>query len=368
MTIQLVRAWPPGYGGVERVAHEIGNIKGWRTYSFAADAKTDLRTDDPLPVRYPRVRLPALNHGKLTIPMASLALLQLLRSPEPLLAHLPCPASLAVCLLARLIRPNRPIVVYWHAFLNRHSKFIGLYEEVAIQFARKCTQVITTSPILRRELQQRGCPREAVLVLPCCISEASEAYSLAVQTRRANSNKPLQVLSIGRLDSYKRIDWLIEAADAAQRHLGSRQPQFILHIVGDGPRRATFEAMATRTSVPVQFWGRLSEADKQTRIVEADVLVLPSDTCNEAFGIVQLEAMAAGMLSLAFSTKDSGMGWVCDLPDLQWSQNRNGLAAVLIELASDRQRAIQLGEQARQRYRQLFARSTWVQTMLSMEC
>ena len=33
-TDQLLREWPPGYGGVERVAHELATVWGGRVWSF----------------------------------------------------------------------------------------------------------------------------------------------------------------------------------------------------------------------------------------------------------------------------------------------------------------------------------------------
>ena len=36
MIIQLLREWPPGYGGVERVAHELALVWGGIVYSLDA--------------------------------------------------------------------------------------------------------------------------------------------------------------------------------------------------------------------------------------------------------------------------------------------------------------------------------------------
>ena len=113
---------------------------------------------------------------------------------------------------------------------------------------------------------------------------------------------------IGRLDSYKRLDWLIEAL------AGVRGPWQLL-VVGDGPRRAAFELLCrqrigARSGEQVRFLGRLSEEAKQACLATADVLVLPSDRSTEAFGIVQLEAMAAGIPAWPFSVgAQAWVGW-----------------------------------------------------------
>ena len=173
---------------------------------------------------------------------------------------------------------------------------------------------------------------------------------------------PLRVLFIGRLDSYKRLDWLLEA-------LSSLKEPWSLAVVGDGPRRLAFEALSGRlfgANAAVTFLGRLDEAAKVEQLASADVLVLPSDRSTEAFGIVQLEAMAAGMPSLAFQHHRSGMGWVGQLPGLSWSQQPDQLLMVLNQLATSPDLRSELGLEARERYLNLFARKVWLRCLQSV--
>ena len=117
----------------------------------------------------------------------------------------------------------------------------------------------------------------------------------------AEEGEPLRILFIGRLDSYKRLDWLLES-------LVKMKNPWRLSVVGDGPNRRRFEEIVQHffhdqlKDDPrlVQFHGRVSELEKQQQIANSDVLVLPSDRSNEAFGIVQLEAMAAGRIPSCF--------------------------------------------------------------------
>ena len=37
---QLLREWPPGYGGVERVVHELASVWGGTVYSFDVQARS----------------------------------------------------------------------------------------------------------------------------------------------------------------------------------------------------------------------------------------------------------------------------------------------------------------------------------------
>ena len=75
---QLLREWPPGYGGVERVAHELGSVWGGPAFSFDVQGQACL-LNDPLPVVYSRVRLRSTNlFGRLFLPLPSRSLILLL--------------------------------------------------------------------------------------------------------------------------------------------------------------------------------------------------------------------------------------------------------------------------------------------------
>ena len=360
---QLLREWPPGYGGVERVAHELASVWGGAVYSFDVQ-RQGAKGHDPFPVSYERLTIPsAKTFGRLYLPLPSRALWCLLNSPNPLHGHLPSPGVLLLLMLARLVRPRRRVTAHWHCFLQPGSgvngRLFAVYQWLALWLVPKLSAVVTTSPMLAQELERCGCAHDRVFVLPCCLSQQQEQLGLALPGPEASASEMLRVLYIGRLDSYKRLDWLLEA-------LSTLRSPWKLAVVGDGPKRAQFERLAERLvhdPSSVRFYGRLDEAAKFHQLSLSDVLVLPSDTSNEAFGIVQLEAMAAGRPSLAFDQIRSGMGWVGRLSCLSWSQSVEGLPDVLQKLADQPQLRRSLSLQARERYQLMFARSVWLQQL-----
>ena len=361
--IQLLREWPPCFGGVERVAHELASVWGSPVVSFDAQQRAAVEPD-PLPVVYPRVVLPCVGpFSRLLLPRPSRRLWDLLSGRQPLYGHLPSPGVLALLVLARLLQPRRRVLAHWHCFLASsegwNGVLFGVYQWLALRVMPWLSGVVTTSPLLADELVRCGVARRRVHVLACCLSVDQEQQALALPLRAAGASPCLRLLFIGRLDSYKRLDWLLEAAAVL------RAP-WRLDVIGDGPHRRQFEALSRqllRGAEQVQFHGRLSEKAKLARLAQVDVLVLPSDRSNEAFGIVQLEAMAAGIPALAFHCPRSGMGWVGQLPGLVWDQSRQGLPAVLQQLSEDSQLRARLGEQARERYQRLFARSIWMRDL-----
>ena len=365
VTLQLLREWPPGYGGVERVAHELASV--WRGSVFSLDVQKVSTLDlDPLFVNYQRRRILSIRiFGRFFLPLPCKPLIDLLFSSRPLHGHLPSPGVLIILLVALLLQPNRRITVHWHCFLETSSGLdsilLRLYQRFALFLIPHFSSVFTTSPLLADELLNFGCLPERLIVLPCSLSENQESTYLSLPSLKLETRATLRVLFIGRLDSYKRLDILLHA-------LSTLRSSWTLSVVGDGTKRIFFEQLTydlfgqpeTSDEYPVKYLGRLSEHDKLLCLRESDLLVLPSDRCNEAFGIVQLEAMAAGRPSLAFNLPRTGMGWVCQLPGLSWNQSPQGLSAVLQQLADDPHLLNTLSQQSRARYLELFSRSVWL--------
>jgi glycosyltransferase involved in cell wall biosynthesis len=97
-------------------------------------------------------------------------------------------------------------------------------------------------------------------------------------------------LYVGRFYRRKRIDVLLRAA-AIVRH---RIPGFELRIVGNGPCAPAWRALARELKLDgaVTWLGDITRAELAAEYNRATVFSLPS--VQEGFGIVLLEAMAAG--------------------------------------------------------------------------
>jgi phosphatidylinositol alpha-mannosyltransferase len=105
------------------------------------------------------------------------------------------------------------------------------------------------------------------------------------------------ILFVGRFEPRKGLDVLLEAF----ARLKPRHPALRLVVVGDGPRRPAYERWVAERAVPdVSFVGRVSGAELPAYYQHATVYCAPN-TGNESFGIVLLEAMAAGCPVVASS-------------------------------------------------------------------
>ena len=110
------------------------------------------------------------------------------------------------------------------------------------------------------------------------------------------------VLSVSRLVPRKGMDTLIEAA--ARLASSGRHPQLTVAIAGSGRDRPRLDHLIKRTGAPVRLLGRVPSPDLPGLYACADVFAL---CCRarwggleqEGFGIVFLEAAAAGIPSVA---------------------------------------------------------------------
>lgn len=97
------------------------------------------------------------------------------------------------------------------------------------------------------------------------------------------------VLCVGRLEPRKGAATLIEA----MRDVQSRVPDASLVMVGDGPDASGLAGLARRTGTRVTFVRDVGDDDLPAYYQAADVVCAPA-LGGESFGIVLLEALAAG--------------------------------------------------------------------------
>lgn len=129
---------------------------------------------------------------------------------------------------------------------------------------------------------------------------AAPAERAAVRERYGLRPDDVVVLGLSRLVPRKGFDVLIRAV----ADLVPSRPALRLAVAGAGRDRSRLERLAARTGVPVRFLGRVPDDDLPAVHAMADVFAM---VCRnrwfgleqEGFGIVFLEAAAAGVPQLA---------------------------------------------------------------------
>lgn len=155
------------------------------------------------------------------------------------------------------------------------------------------------------------------------------------------------VLGVGRMVYYKGFEYLLRAMKTIDAHL---------LLIGDGPLKNDLEHMASLLGISdrVTFLGDIK--DVRPYYHAADVFALPSIARSEAFGIVQLEAMACG-IPVVNTNIDSGVPFVSphEISGLTVPvADTEALGKAITSLLDDPLRRQKLGKGGRNRVEQEF--------------
>lgn len=204
--------------------------------------------------------------------------------------HFPDPMSH----LASMVLPKSiPRVISWHSDIVKQKQLLKLYRPwqyrqimqaaavivpTAAHFSSS-TQISANYPLAKRHIIPYG--------LDYTQHTNTNAMAGTTDAIRQRSQGRFVVFALGRHVGYKGFDVLLEALQHTDAYLV---------LGGDGPLRGMLQAQAQQLGIADRVWfsGRLSAADMAACYQACDVFCLPSVTPNEAFGLVQLEAMACG--------------------------------------------------------------------------
>lgn len=142
------------------------------------------------------------------------------------------------------------------------------------------------------------------------IPNAIDLNSYKAPRTRDDSGKVKTIFYIGRLEARKGVKYLIKAF----AELLKTKPDVRLVVGGDGPDRRKLEQLVAELGVQenVKFLGYMSTKDKIHRLRTADLFCAPA-LYGESFGIVLLEAMGCGLVTVAgdnpgYSSVMKGLG------------------------------------------------------------
>ena len=207
---------------------------------------------------------------------------------EPHVVHIHEPATPMVSAAAALFGP-KPIIGTFHAWSHKDRAY-RLVAPLARKAAARLDAKIAVSPAaLRFAAEAMHLPQGSFRVVPNGVHVAQYAKAEPIPELH-DPDRPL-LLFVGRLESRKGLDVLIRAF----LRLRTTMPRVRLCVVGEGPERERTQQMVPPSIRPdVLFVGAVAEDQKARYHASADVFVAPN-TGGESFGIILLEAMAAGL-------------------------------------------------------------------------
>lgn len=114
--------------------------------------------------------------------------------------------------------------------------------------------------------------------------------------KRRNDSKPQKtIFYVGRLENRKGVSYLLRAF----KLLNEKRPGVSLVIAGAGPDRDKLENLVKSLDIQnVTFLGYVSDKQKVAYLRSSDLFCAPSPY-GESFGLVLLEAMASGLVTVA---------------------------------------------------------------------
>ena len=363
--LHVGKFFPPHPGGIESVSAELCAGLAARGIDM-----TMLAHADPGTMRTWHGRIDGVDVTRVAClgnlfyapvsPTFASHLRRLVAERKPDLLHLHVPNTSAFWPLMSGSARRIPWVVHWHADIPPGSQSAALrwgyriYRPWERALLKRASAIIATSADYRDSSEALAPYRAKTHVIPLGIGEAApDAHN---DTNIQWPGPGLRVLAVGRLSYFKGFDVLLHALAAT--------PDCSLILVGDGECGTALRALARQLGIEsrVRFTGRIDmDSTGRARLAaiyaKADVFCLPSTERAESFGIVLLEAMRAGLPTIASAIPGSGVNYVVrdgETGLMTAPGDVASLAAALARLRDDTALRRQLGEAGHRRWREEF--------------
>jgi glycosyltransferase involved in cell wall biosynthesis len=365
--LQIFKYYAPHVGGVEKVAQDIAEgLKGLvdtRVLAAHENCRTIEETINGIGVtRAGRVIT------RFSVPVAPrfpFLMRQMATRSDILHFHLPYPWADFSYFLAR---PHGRVVVWWHSEIVKPKFLTKLYKPLLKRFLKKADRIIVAAPQLVDKSPFLVQFKDKCRVIPIGIDISrfilNPEMKNQVRTIKEKYKNKKIILFVGRLIYYKGLNYLIDAM--AMIH----HSDILLLIVGEGPLKAQMEDIAAEKGISDQvvFLGKLDDQELIHHFHACDVFVLPSIANTEAFGIVQLEAMACGKpvistdlpTGVPFVNQHKKTGLIVP------PQNATELANAIKTLITDEQLAHTFGTAGKQRVQEEFTLQVMINRVLAL--
>lgn len=259
------------------------------------------------------------------------------------------------------------VILWWHSDIVRQKKVMLLVKPFMMRLLKRADKIMVATESHIDNSAYLGEFRNKCVVIPFGIKiDDRDQDQDQDQDRRMNddvndSDRQVRVLFAGRLVHYKGCDVLLKAF--------TKVSGAVLTIAGTGPLEEDLRKQARELGISgrVHFTGSISDEDMGKAFDQCELFVLPSVTKNEAFGLVQIEAMSRGK-PVINTNLPSGVPTVS--LDRQTGitvepYDAEGLAEAINSLVGDRELRLKYGQAARDRAEAVFSEEKMLERILA---
>ena len=255
------------------------------------------------------------------------------------------------------------VVLHWHSDILKQKHLLKMYLPLQEWLVRRADVIVGTTPVYLDSSPYLAGVLQKTHVMPIGIRPVP--YD-EVAVRKVRSTYPDRriVFSLGRLIEYKGYSTLIKAAEYLD-------DSYVVLIGGGGPLREELEEQIVRSGLEskVRLLGFVEDKDLPALYHACDVFCLSSIHKTEAFGIVQIEAMACGKPLVATKIPGSGTAWVnkdgysgINVPP----SDPEAIADAIVHLLEDKDTYALYSENARARYEEMFTEEKMIDNCIDL--
>lgn len=274
--------------------------------------------------------------------------------------HIHHPDPMAALAL-RLSGFKGKVVLHWHSDILRQRQLLRLFRPIQSWLLRRADAIVATSQPYLENSPWLTPYRDKCHCIPIGINAMPGPKAADIEGLRRRFGNRRIIFSMGRLVPYKGFEHLIDATR-------SLPDDFVVVIGGTGPLRDALQRRISDAGLSnrVILTGYIPDADLPAFYHAAELFVLSSIERTEAFGVVQIEAMACGCPVVATEIPVSGVPWVNahGVSGLNVApRNPQALADAILEVSRQRNR---FSQGASSRFKSLFTLPAMIESIRNL--
>jgi glycosyltransferase involved in cell wall biosynthesis len=291
----------------------------------------------------------------------SVSLPFLLSKERPDIAHLHSPYPIGELSQLYLGKAKKVVLTY-HSDVVRQKGLLRFYKPFLKKVLSLADRIIVTSesymnssPHLREFMHK--C---TAIPLGIDLTPFLQSSSRGIGAIKEKYGSPI-ILFVGKLRYYKGLQFLLEAMSGIPAKL---------IVIGNGPMAKEWRNLASKLNIneKVFFLGEIGGEQLAHFYGASDIFVLPACERSEAFGLVQVEAMASGLpvISTELGTGTSFVNKNGETGLVVRPKDPDSLRVSILSLLDNPTLCLEMGRRGRERAMREFSLETMTEKVMNL--